>query len=85
MNLRTLTDLLKSAALTGAERALAQAGPLNDQLSPAAAYRRYGRTQVERWKKEGLITLHDKVFDRLELEAVADASNRATYLQVADR
>ena len=92
MNLRTLTDLLKAATLTGAEQALASAGALEEQLSPSEANRRYGRTQIVRWRQEGLIALRPatahsrkKVFDRQELEAVAAASNRATYRQVADR
>ena len=56
-----------------------------DYFSKSQAYRLFGRTSVDRWVREKLITTHHKKFRRRELEAVAAASNRRTYLPVADR
>lgn len=86
MNQRTLTELVLTAATNGAGKACGQP---QDLLSPAAAYRRYGRSQVERWQREGLIAPESsapkKMFDRLKLEAVAANSNRRSYLPVTGR
>ena len=60
-------------------------------MTKADAYRLYGRSNVDRWLREGLISIGHPTetsqifFDRSELEAVAASSNRITYLPVADR
>jgi hypothetical protein len=93
MEHRTLAEIFRTAAITGAERAIRQDGSLKAQLSISEASRRYGRSQIERWLQEGLIAFTvppegnslKKVVDRQRLEAVSAASNRCTYLPVADR
>ena len=60
-------------------------------MTKSQAYRLYGRGNVERWLKEGLIGLiphskkSKKILDRKQLETVAESSNRNTYLPVAER
>ncbi|NVM66910.1 hypothetical protein FHW88_005228 [Mucilaginibacter sp. SG538B] len=61
-------------------------------LTPAEAYRLYGRTNVDRWVAEGLIRTagisgksSKQNFDRAALERIAAASNRGTYTPVAER
>ena len=87
-----LAKLLTSAAKIGAIEALTQAGVLKTYLKKADAFRMYGRANVERWIQEGLITPrkdgnHSASWrlDRKELEAVANASNRNTYLNIEER
>lgn len=91
MKLKDLVNLLKNAAELGAYRALAESGQLQDQINKADAYRLYGRGNVDRWIREGLISPTPKVnhsrrcLDRKKLAAVAASSNRITYLPVAER
>jgi len=92
MIIRDISGLLKEAVTAGANKALAESGQLPDTLTRAQAYRLYGRNNVDRWCKEKLIhpvaragSGKKKFIDRLKLEAVARASNRMTYLQVAER
>lgn len=89
---KDLISLLKEAVIAGAEKALVSAGVLVDQISKAEAYRLYGRTDVDRWISENLISLthrdqqnSKKYLDRKLLEAIASGSNRISYLPVADR
>ncbi len=84
--------MLKDAVVAGADKALAESAQLPDTLTKAQAYRLYGRDNVDRWCKENLIhpvvkagSGKKKFIDRLKLEAVARASNRVTYLPVAER
>jgi hypothetical protein len=92
MKLKHLSGLLNDAITIGADKALTESGQLSDTLTKAQAYRLYGRDNVDRWCKESLIhpvclggSGKKKFIDRLKLEAVARASNRTTYLQVAER
>lgn len=91
MNLKELGFLFKGAVSAGADKALAESGALPETLTKAQAYHRFGRNNVERWLKEGLIHTTKygpsakRTIDRLKLEAVARASNRTTYLPVARR
>ena len=85
MKINELTILLKIAATTGAEKALAGSGGLPDGITKAKAYRLYGRVNVDRWLQEGLIQVSNKNIDRVRLERVAAASNRRTYLPVTER
>lgn len=88
----TLTALLKTAVTKGVQRALDENGLISGKLTAAAAYRLYGRSNVDRWLQEELIrTLplsgHSpkRLLDAGQLEAIAHASNRCTYLSVAER
>ena len=84
--------LLQHAAEMGAKRALSEAGLIKPYLKKSEAYRMYGKTNVERWLQEGLVTPRKDGSDsaawrieRNEIEAVAKASNRHTYLSVDER
>jgi len=56
-----------------------------DQCTKAEAYRMYGRSIIDRWISEGLVTVIDKRISRKQLERLAARSNRQTYLPVAER
>jgi len=85
MKLKDFAHLLKTAVTDGAEKALTVNGGLSGSFTKAEAYRSYGRGNIDRWVQEGLIQISNKHFDRVKLEQVAAASNRITYLPVADR
>lgn len=87
-----LSELLANAAEIGAKRALSQLGVIRPYLKKSEAFKQFGRANVERWLKEGLITPRkDGVdsaawrLDRNELESVAKTSNRHTYLSTDER
>ena len=87
MELRELSDLLKTAVLDATEKVVSQNSILPDHCTKAEAYRLYGRATVDRWIVEGLLTtagVSPKCIDRVKLESVAFSSNRITYLPVAD-
>lgn len=91
MNLKELGHLFKASVSVGADKALTDSGALPETLTKSQAYHRFGRNNVERWMKEGLVHTtkygpsSKRTIDRLKLEAVARASNRTTYLPVAKR
>jgi hypothetical protein len=85
MRITELTPILRNAAKAGAEKALAQCGALPGGVTKADAYRLYGRGNVDRWLREGLLEVSNKNLDRVKLERVAAASNRRTYLPVTER
>jgi len=92
MDLKTLSRLLNEAASKGAKDALADAACLSNTLSKAQAYRLYGRSIVDRWLVEKLISPvltggknTKKYFDKIQLERVAGASNRISYLPAKKR
>jgi hypothetical protein len=92
MKLKEFSELLRTAVESGTAKALAKANALPEFLTKAEAYRQYGRSDVDRWLAEGLLhTAADrgknqkKCIDRKKLEAIAAASNRKTYLPVAER
>ena len=80
-----LTRLLTAAARQGAKAGLMPRQAPKTWLIKAEAYRRYGRSNTDRWLAEGLITAAGTRIDRQKLEAVAAASNCATYLSAAER
>jgi hypothetical protein len=84
MQTEEITHLLKKSALAGAERHLHKHA-LPRSINKAAAYRLYGRTNVDRWIVESLIQPKGKLLDRELLAKIADASNRITYLPVRER
>ena len=85
MSIKELTTLLNTATLHGTTKAMSVSRIVSDSYSKSDAYRYYGRSNVDRWIIEGLITIDNKKMNRLKLEAVAAASNRHTYLPVAAR
>ena len=87
-----LQVMLAKAAEIGATRALAAVGSIKPYLNKQEAFKLYGRSNVNRWLKEGLITPRKDGtasanwrLDRVELETVSKASNRHTYLTTEER
>ena len=48
--------LISEAERKGAEKALVEAGLIKELLSERQAVKRYGKTLINRWRKEKLIT-----------------------------
>lgn len=76
-------------AITGSRIA---SGDLSPTLSKREAYRIYGEGVVKRWIEEGLLTIRKDGnntskcrISRIEIEALAKANNRITYLSTAER
>ncbi|HXH99224.1 MAG TPA: hypothetical protein VNI52_03070 [Sphingobacteriaceae bacterium] len=87
-----LIQMLQDAAELGAQIALSKSGLLKPYLSKQDAYRLHGQSNVDRWIREGLLTPRKDGnasakwrIDRIELEAIAKASNRHTYTMVKER
>lgn len=86
-----LTVLLRDAAEEGATIALVKCGKIKPFMSKSEAYKTYSRKNVDRWIQEGLVTDHQDGeganyrIDRIEIETVAKASNRHTYLKTNQR
>jgi hypothetical protein len=84
-------NALVDAAELGALKALAHVGALKPYISMREAFRRYGEAIVKRWIDEGIVTPHQdgpgakKRIDRVGIEAIARASNRASYLTKSER
>lgn len=80
-----MRDLIDAAEI-GAKRALEQAGLSRSEMSFREAAKRWGTATVNRWHSEGLISFNQdgpntkKRIDRLQIEAVAKASNRASFM-----
>jgi hypothetical protein len=92
MEPQTLSGLLKQAAAAGAYSVLAEHNLFPEELTLSQAYRKYGRSSVDRWIKEKLIVFpakngqsFPKKLNTRQLEAIAAKSNRATYLPWAER
>ncbi|WCT13346.1 hypothetical protein [Mucilaginibacter jinjuensis] len=85
MKSNELIGLFTAAAVAGAHEVLAMEHLLPETISKSEAYRRYGRTCVDRWIAEGLISPQGKTISRNNLETVSASSNRLTYLPVAER
>jgi hypothetical protein len=92
MELLQLIRIVRQSVKVGSEKAMAELTESPDHLTKAAAYRKYGRSLVDRWLQEKLLKLrpvrgrHSQLgIDKKKLEAIAAASNRITYLPVADR
>ncbi|MDB5143384.1 MAG: hypothetical protein JWQ66_2097 [Mucilaginibacter sp.] len=83
-----LSHLLKNAVFEGADKVIRKNKILPDYYTKAQAYRLHGRSNIDRWIGEGLITIAKvsrKCIDRALLEHIACSSNRSTYLPVAER
>lgn len=92
ISLTQLRALMVDAGEVAAKKALTEAGLMTDTLNKAQAYKKHGRSDIDRWIKEGLLhPVRDgsgKVkwrIDRLELEAVSKAENRHTFLNTEER
>lgn len=92
MKIEDLSLLMLNAVNTGVANAVAESRAISPLISKADAYRIYGRSNVDRWLTEQLIShfpvpgiSSKKFLDRTKLDSVAAGSNRHTYLPVADR
>lgn len=85
MKRKELVFLLTRSATAGAQKALASRGAQPQAISKSQAYRAYGRSDVDRWLAEGLLTLSKNRLDKAALTRIANQSNRTTYLPVAER
>lgn len=88
LELFQLKGLLQDATELGATKALTATGALKPYMSKSEAYKMYGRRQVDRWLREGLIKkIKDGTdtsnirLDRVELETCAKTSNRASWFR----
>jgi hypothetical protein len=84
--------ILLESVTDGTAKVLSENAIQKKWISKAEAYRLYGRTHVDRWIGAGLfnpatcqIFISPSGIDRTRLEAVSAASNRGTYLPVAER
>lgn len=87
-----LRILLSEAAELGAIKALAKAGVIRPFINKSEAFKLYGRTNIEKWLKAGLITPRKDGakscqwrLERSELETVAKANNWSAYIPIEDR
>ncbi|RKR80595.1 hypothetical protein BDD43_0719 [Mucilaginibacter gracilis] len=87
-----LARLLLKTVNDSISKTLSETGIQKERISKAEAYRLYGRSQVDRWIAEGLFKpvkgrhfISASGIDRVKLEQIAAASNRITYLPVAER
>ena len=92
ISITVLASMLQDAAELGSMATLSKYGLIKPYMSKFQAQKIYGRCIVDRWIKEGLITPRkdgqskDKWrIDRNEIEAVAKACNRPSYLTVVER
>ncbi len=89
LTLDELSKIIADASELGAKRALISTGALKAFLSASQAYKIYGRSNVDRWIKEGLISPQkdgDKNtavrLDRMLLESIAASSNRISFFRL---
>ena len=92
MSMTDLRALLIEAGEVSSNKSLAGAGVLKPHVSKQEAYRMHGQSLVDRWIKEGLLNPKRDGsgsakwrIDRLELDSVARASNRHTFLTTDER
>ena len=84
MEPKDIARILRTSSLAGAEKHLSLIVH-RVNISKAAAYRLYGRSNIDRWIAEGLISNNSKNLNRQALADVARASNRITYLDSKER
>ncbi|TDS17763.1 hypothetical protein [Sphingobacterium paludis] len=84
-----LSNLFKEAVLQGVENVISEEQLFANMLSKNEAYKVYGRSNVDRWLKEKLISISTigkrGMIDRHKLEQVAACSNRFSYLMTCER
>lgn len=87
-----LTRLMSEASEIGAQKALVAVGALSPNISKQEAYKLYGRTDVDRWIKEGHLVANKDGnhsakcrIDRVKIAELSKKSNRHTYLMVSER
>lgn len=81
--------MFKEAVLQGVQNVIKEERLFADKLSKNEAYKMYGRSNVDRWLKEKLISISHTgkkgMIERQRLEQVAACSNRFSYLMACER
>lgn len=92
LELYQLKNLMIDCVEIGYKKALVEMGEIKSFLTKSEAYKRYGRTTVDRWISERLIIPHKDGsksamvrLDRMRLEILAKSSNRHTYKETKER
>ncbi|QEM03654.1 hypothetical protein DIU31_009045 [Mucilaginibacter rubeus] len=85
MTLENLVLLLHSALVNSESSIIQNQRIFSGQLTKTEAYKRYGRSNVDRWVKEGLLKITNRKIDRTSIEAIAASSNRRSYLPTLER
>ena len=92
IELLELKNIMQDTAELTATAMLVKSGKLSSALSKREAYREYGEGVVNRWIAEGLVKVRKDGnntakcrLNRVELESVAKANNRTTYITTAER
>ena len=84
-----LSNVFKEAVLQGVENVITEEQLFADTLSKNEAYKMYGRSNVDRWPKEKLISISHTgkkgIINRQQLAQVAASSNRFSYLMACER
>lgn len=83
-----LVSLLSEAVALGGKKVLVDSLQLKPYVTKSEAYKAYGRRNVDRWLKEGLIkqikdgdSNYSIRIDRMQIESVASACNRVSFYQ----
>jgi hypothetical protein len=84
MERKQLALLFNQSAIASTRKVLTHCCQLPASFTKRQAYKMYGRSDVDRWIAEGLISSKERI-DRAALERTASQSNRITYLPVAER
>jgi hypothetical protein len=85
VELKELSEILQYAVIKSAGRSGAGAMQQNILLIKLAAYRSYGRSNVDSWLKEDLLKASHKKNYWKSIKPVYASSNRNSYLPQADR
>lgn len=92
MNKIEFVKIFKSATLRGSKSMLSHNKLTSTIITKATAYRIYGRSNIDRWIKEGLLkptfkseTKSGTYLFQKDVDRVASSSNRISYLMVDDR
>ncbi|MGJ1236351.1 MULTISPECIES: hypothetical protein [Sphingobacterium] len=81
-----LAAMLKDAAKLGAQEALVQANIVPGYIAKSKAYKLYGRTNVDRWMREGIVHFHQDIPNAkclllvTDLAAVAASQSLVQYI-----
>ncbi|UKT65102.1 hypothetical protein [Pedobacter mucosus] len=86
----SLIQIFKTAAIKGAAQAMKKNVCYEESLKKCEAYKQFGRVNVDRWIKEGLLTKQckpykNRLLNKDDLKKIASSSNRITYLTVENR
>lgn len=90
LRLRDMIDLFNNALRVGVQKETSRFGIIGIYINKTDAYQRYGRTTVDRWIKERLVSNYKtkpkkEVLKLAELQEISSKSNRVTYLPSPDR